>query len=66
MLRGFDPIDNYVNWLKQNGKGNARISIDFDRIRKFFADKQIVIDEFHGSGRGYMTRLAGEAGSALP
>ena len=62
LLRGFDPIDNYVNWLKQNGKGNARISIDFDRIRKFFSDKQIVIDEFHGSGRGYMTRLAGEAG----
>ncbi|QRN82725.1 hypothetical protein JR338_09910 [Chloroflexota bacterium] len=62
LLRGFDPLDNYVSWLKKNGKGNARIPIDFDRIRKFFADKQIVIDEFHGSGRGYMTRLAGEAG----
>ena len=62
LLRGFDPLDDYVSWLKQNGKDNARIPIDFDRIRKFFSDKQIVIDEFHGSGRGYMTRLAGEAG----
>jgi phosphomannomutase len=43
-------------------QGNARIPIDFDRIRRFFSDKMIVIDEFYGSGRGYMTRLAGEAG----
>jgi len=62
LLRGFDPLDDYVSWIKRNGQGNARIPIDFDRIRTFFADKQIVIDEFHGSGRGYLTRLAGEAG----
>ncbi len=62
LLRGFDPLDDYVAWIKQNGKGNARIPIDFDRIRRFFCDKEIVIDEFHGSGRGYLTRLAGEAG----
>ena len=61
-LRGFDPLDDYVSWIKDNGNGNARIPIDFDRIRKFFCDKSIVIDEFHGSGRGYLTRLAGEAG----
>ncbi len=61
-LRGFDPLDAYVQWIKANGKGNARIPINFDRIRRFFSDKMIVIDEFHGSGRGYMTRLAGEAG----
>jgi phosphomannomutase len=61
-LRGFDPLDDYVQWIKDNGKGNARISIDFDRIRDFFQDKMIVIDEFHGSGRGYMTRLVGEVG----
>ena len=61
-LRGFDPLDDYVHWIKANGQGNARISIDFDRIRHFFQDKMIVIDEFHGSGRGYMTRLVGEAG----
>ena len=61
-LRGFDPLDDYVAWLKDNGRGNARIPVDFDRIRSFFRDKSLVIDEFHGSGRGYMTRLAGEAG----
>lgn len=61
-LRGFDPLDDYVNWIKDNGNGNARIPIDFDRIRQFFCDKSIVIDEFHGSGRGYLTRLVGEAG----
>lgn len=61
-LRGFDPLDDYVAWIKNNGRGNARIPVDFDRIRKFFSDKTIVIDEFHGSGRGYLTRLAGEAG----
>jgi phosphomannomutase len=61
-LHGFDPLDDYVEWIKNNGKGNARIPIDFDRIRKFFCDKMVVIDEFHGSGRGYLTRLVGETG----
>ncbi|MGI6259292.1 MAG: hypothetical protein ACOYKC_05485 [Anaerolineaceae bacterium] len=62
LVQGFDPLDDYVNWIKNNGKGNARIPIEFDRIRRYFADKSIVIDEMHGSGRGYLTRLAGEAG----
>lgn len=61
-LRGFDPLDDYVAWIKGNGKGNARIPINFDRIRSFFSDKHVIIDEFHGSGRGYLTRLVGEAG----
>lgn len=61
-MHGFDPLDDYVAWIKSNGDGNARIPIDFDRIRRFFCDKQVVIDEFHGSGRGYLTRLVGEAG----
>jgi phosphoglucomutase len=61
-LRGFDPLDKYVAWVKNNGNGNNRIPIDFDRIRCFFADKFVVVDEFHGSGRGYLTRLLGEAG----
>ena len=61
-LRGFDPLDDYVAWIKNNGNGNQRIPIDFDRIRTFFADKSVVVDEFHGSGRGYLTRLLGEAG----
>jgi len=61
-LHGFDPLDDYVEWLKKNGEGNARIPIDFDRIREFFSDKMVVVDEFHGAGRGYLTRLLGEAG----
>ncbi|HAE85578.1 MAG TPA: hypothetical protein DCG78_03590, partial [Anaerolineaceae bacterium] len=59
---GFDPLDSYVHWIKNNGNGNQRIPIDFDRIRHFFADKHVVVDEMHGSGRGYLTRLLGEAG----
>lgn len=62
LVQGFDPLDDYVRWIKNNGKGNARIPIDFDRIRHFFADKMVVVDEMHGSGRGYLTRLLGEAG----
>ena len=61
-IHGFDPLDDYVSWIKDNGKGNARIPVDFDRIREFFSDKSVVIDEFHGVGRGYLTRLVGEAG----
>lgn len=61
-FQGFDPLDDYVNWIKDNGNGNARIPVDFDRIREFFKDKMVVIDELHGSGRGYLTRLVGEAG----
>lgn len=59
---GFDPLDKYVHWIKNNGNGNQRIPINFDRIRRFFADKHVVVDEMHGSGRGYLTRLLGEAG----
>lgn len=62
LFHGFDPLDDYVAWIKNNGNGNARIPVDFDRIRDFFSDKMVVIDEFHGSGRGYLTRLVGEAG----
>ncbi len=62
LVQGFDPLDSYVHWVRNNGNGNARIPIDFDRIRRYFSDKMIVIDEMHGSGRGYLTRLAGEAG----
>lgn len=62
LVKGFDPLNTYADWIKQNGKGNARIPIDFDRIRAFFADKHVIVDEMHGAGRGYLTRLLGEAG----
>ncbi len=62
LVQGFDPLDSYVRWIKNNGQGNARIPIDFDRIRHYFADKMVVVDEMHGAGRDYLTRLIGEAG----
>ena len=62
LVQGFDPLDDYVKWIKNNGNDNARIPINFDRIRQFFSDKMVVVDEMHGSGRGYLTRLLGEAG----
>lgn len=62
LVQDFDPLDDYVKWIKNNGNGNARIPIDFDRIRRYFANKLVVVDEMHGSGRGYLTRLIGEAG----
>jgi phosphoglucomutase len=62
LVHGFDPLDAYVKWIMANGKDNARIPLDFDRIRQFFADKLVVVDEMHGAGRGYLTRLMGEAG----
>ncbi len=62
LLTGFDPLDKYVRWIQNNGNGNARVPVDFDRIRTFFADKHIVVDEMHGASRGYFTRILGEAG----
>ncbi|MGI6250227.1 MAG: hypothetical protein ACOYKD_02540 [Anaerolineaceae bacterium] len=62
LVNGFDPLDMYVHWIKQNGQGNKRIPIDFKRIQRFFADKMVVVDEMHGAGRGYLTRLLSEAG----
>lgn len=61
-LTGFDPIDHYVKWIFLNGQGNGRIPVDVERIRRYFADKKVVIDEMHGAGRGYLARLLGEIG----
>jgi phosphomannomutase len=61
-LEGFDPIDKYIHWILDSGNGNERISIDKERIRKFFAGKKVVVDEMHGAGRGYLTRALGEIG----
>ena len=61
-LRGFDPIVNYTKWMLDSGNGNQRISIDPDRIRKHFEGGLVVVDEVHGTSRGYLTRLLGEIG----
>ncbi len=61
-LEGFDPIDKYIHWILDSGNGNERISIDKERIRKYFAGKKVIVDEMHGAGRGYLTRVLGEIG----
>ena len=59
-IRGFDPIAHYTRWILDGG--GSRIRIDQERIRRFFADKLVVVDEMHGAGRGYLTRVLGEIG----
>jgi len=61
-LQGFDPISFYTKWILENGEGNARIPLNVDRIRSFYEDKLVVVDEMHGAGRGYLTKLLGEIG----
>ncbi len=62
LLREFDPIVHYTQWVLESGKGNARIPIDVERIRRYFADKLVIIDEMYGASRGYLPRLLGEIG----
>ncbi len=61
-LRGFDCITHYVEWILAAGRDNARIPLDWERMRRYFADKRIIVDEMHGAGRGYLTRILGELG----
>ncbi len=62
LVRGFDPLPSYAQWILQSGHGNERISLDVDNIREFFNDKLVVVDEMHGAGRGYLSKLLGEIG----
>lgn len=61
-VRGFDPIDHYIHWVFDSGKGNDRISLDSQRIRDYFFGEKVVVDEMHGASRGYLTRALGEIG----
>ena len=62
LIRGFDPIVNYSNWILGNGQGNQRIPIDPARIRAYYLNGRVVVDEMHGVSRGYLTGLLGEIG----
>lgn len=62
VVRGVDPITAYTRWIMSSGQKDARIPIDFDAIRSFFADKFVLVDEMHGAGRGYLTKVLGEIG----
>lgn len=61
-LMRYDPLPAYWEWLKENGKGNQRIPLDLAKIREYFKDRLIIVDEMHGSSRGYMGHILGELG----
>ncbi len=62
VLRGVDPITSYTQWILSAGQNDARIPIDVENIRSFFADKFVLVDEMHGAGRGYLTKILAEIG----
>ncbi len=62
LFKRFDPLVDYWEWIKNNGNGNRRIPLDFDAIKAYFAGKLVIIDEMHGSGRGYMQHMFGQLG----
>jgi phosphomannomutase len=61
-LRGFDPIVDYCSWTLERGDRDERIPIDSARIRDYFSNGLVIVDEMHGASRGYLTRLLGEIG----
>lgn len=61
-LTEFDPRASYCRWLLESGETDCRIPLDHDRIRSHFADELIVVDEMHGTGRGYLRTVLDEIG----
>lgn len=61
-LSNFDPRDPYIDWLFKAGAGDCRISLDISRLREFYQDKLIIVDEMHGAGRDYLTAALGKLG----
>jgi len=53
-LKMIDPRESYCQWLLDSGKTDCRISLNHARMREYFADKLVIIDEMHGTGRGYI------------
>ena len=53
-LKMIDPRESYCQWLLDSGKTDCRISLNHARMREYFADKLVIIDEMHGTGRGYL------------
>jgi len=61
-LKMVDPRESYCQWLLDSGKIDCRISLDHERMRAYFADKLVIIDEMHGTGRGYMRTVLDHIG----
>jgi len=57
-----DPRESYCQWLLDSGMNDCRISLDHERMRAYFADKLVIIDEMHGTGRGYLRTLLDKIG----
>jgi phosphoglucomutase len=58
----FDPRESYCHWLVESGKHDCRIALDHEEMRDFFAARLVIVDEMHGTGRGYMTDLLDSIG----
>lgn len=52
-----DPREPYCQWLLDSGETDCRISLDHNRMRSYFADKLVIVDEMHGTGRGYLRTI---------
>ena len=61
-VESIDPREAYCRWLLDSGANDCRISLDHERMRAYFADKLVVIDEMHGTGRDYLRTVLDEIG----
>jgi len=57
-----DPRESYCQWLLHSGVDDCRISLDHERMRAYFADKLVIIDEMHGTGREYLRFILDKIG----
>lgn len=57
-----DPREAYCQWLLDSGTTDCRIALDHERMRAYFADKLVIIDEMHGTGRGYLRSILDKIG----
>lgn len=53
-LQRFDPRASYVEWVLSP---THPLPIHPDRIRSWFGDKLVVVDEMHGAGAGYLPAI---------
>lgn len=61
-LEMVDPRESYCQWLLDSGKTDCRISLDHERMRDYFSDKLVIVDEMHGTGRGYLRTVLDKIG----
>jgi phosphoglucomutase len=61
-LEMVDPRQSYCQWLLDSGVDDCRISLNHDRMRAYFRDKLVIVDEMHGTGRGYLRSILDEIG----